>query len=97
MQLNQYSTYSLISQTENKNCNEMQKVFLFIDIISKIKNINKAKEFLKQNYQIKDPIKQFPLGTNSFLEVIETTKKYTLRISYTDNNENKCVIFNYKK
>ena len=30
-------------------------------------------------------------------EVIETTKKYTLRISYTDNNENECVIFNYKK
>ena len=54
-------------------------------------------EFLKQNYQINDPIKQFPLGANSFLDVIETTKKYTLRISYTDNNENECVIFNYKK
>ena len=97
MQLNQYSTYSLISQTENKNSNEMQKIFSLIDIISKIKNINKVKEFLKQNYQIKDPIKQFPLGANSFLEVVETTKKYTLRISYTDNNEHECEIFNYKK
>ena len=70
MQLNQYSTYSLISQIENKNSSELQKVFSLIDIISKIKNINKAKEFLKQNYQIKDTIKQFPLGANSFLEVV---------------------------
>lgn len=97
MQLNQYSTYSLISQTENKNSGGIQKVFSLIDAISKIKSINKAKEFLKQNYQIKDPIKQFPLGANCFLEVAETTKKYTLRISYTDNNENECIIFSYKK
>ena len=87
----------MISQTENKNSGEKQKVFLLIDVISKIKNINKAKEFLKQKYQIKDSIKQFPLGGNSFLEVVETTKKYTLRISYKDNEENECVIFNYKK
>ena len=97
MQLNHYLTYSLISQTENENCCEMQNIFAFIDTVSKIKTVNKAKEYLKQKFQIKDPIKQFPLGANSFLEVIETTKKYTLRISYTDKNENECVIFNYKK
>jgi len=97
MQFNKYSIYSLISQTENKNSGEIQNVFSLIDIISKIKSISKAKKFLKQKYQIKDPIKRFPIGANSFLEVIETTKKYTLRISYKDNDENECVIFNYKK
>ena len=97
MQFNQYTAYSLVSTTENKNNSEKQKVFSCIDTLSKIKTITEAKEFLKQNYQIKNPVKNFSLGANSFLEVVENPNKFTLRISYTENDEKECVIFSYKK
>ena len=97
MQFNQYTAYSFISQTENKNSAENKKVLVLIENISKIKTINEAKEFIKQTYKIQDSVKNFSLGGNNFLNVNENSKKYTLQISYKNNDENECVIFNYKK
>jgi hypothetical protein len=97
MQLNQYSTYFLISQNENKKCNENTKILSIINTISEIKTMKEAKEFFKQNYKINDSIQHFSLCANSFLEIKETAKKYTLRISYTNNDEKECIIFSYKK
>ena len=97
MQVNQYTAYSVISSTENKNSAELEKVLLLIETLSEIKTIEKAKDFLREKYQIKDAVQEFPLGANSFLNIKENTQKYSIRISYTNNDEKECKIYSYKK
>ena len=97
MQINQYTAYSIISLTENKNNAELKNILLLLDSFTKINSIEQAKVFLKEKYQIKDPIQKFPLGANGFLDIKENSKKYSIKISYTNNDEKQCIIYSYKK
>lgn len=97
MQINQYTIYSLISTTESINNEEFEKVLTLVEDLSKINTIEKAKEILNRDYQIDSSVVEFSLGANSFLNIKETENKYSVRISYRNNNENKNVIYCYKK
>jgi len=97
MQIDQYKIYSLISSTENKNTAEIEKILSLVEDLKKISSIEEVKGILKTKYKIKDSIRQFALGANSFLDIKENSKKYSVRISYTHNKEKECVIYNYKK
>lgn len=97
MQINQYTTYSILSFNENKKSTEQEDIFSLIENFSKFKTKEQAKDFLRKTYQIKESIQQFALGTNCYLDIIENSKKYSVRIFYTKNEENECVIYNYKK
>lgn len=97
MEIDKYTAYSVISQSENRKINELQKIFILCDYLLTIRTAKQAKEYIMQAYRIKDAVKEFPLGANSFLEVKENSKKYSLRISFKENNEDKCKIFNYIK
>ena len=97
MQINQYTAYSIVSSTENKNNEEIEKVFFLIKNFSEVRTISEAKKILQSLYQIKDPVQQFPLGANSFLDIKENAKKYSVKISYKDNDEKECIIYSYTK
>lgn len=97
MQINQYTTYSILSFNENKNCIEQEEIFSLIENFAKFKTREQAKAFLRKTYQIKDSLQQFELGTNCYLDIVENPKKYSVRIFYTKNDEKECVIYNYKK
>lgn len=97
MQFNQYTAYSFVSTTEDKNNNDSQKILPILEKFSKIKTLEEAKEYLQEKFQIQNLTHKFALGPTSFINIVETNKKYSVRISYVMDNENQCMIYNYKK
>lgn len=97
MQFNKYTAYSLISSDENKNKLEIQKILNLINVLEGIRTISAAKRYIAETYGIKDAIQSFPLCANGFLSVNENKQKYSIRISYPNNDEQECVIYSYNK
>ena len=87
----------MISSAENKNNEELMTPLTLIGCLAKIFTIEQAKQLLLEMYQIKTPIQNFPLGTNGVLNIKENSEQYSIKITYTSNNEKECVIYNYKK
>lgn len=97
MQFNPYSAYSIISTNEGKNKDDLQKVLNLIDDMCKIKSIKNAKEYLNEEYNIKDSVEKYPLGSKGYLYVNENKEEYSVKIVYEKDDEKECRIYNYKK
>lgn len=97
MQFNDYTTYSIISNTEKQNQSEYQKFLDLIQTFDGIKTSVAAKDYLKVNYGIKDNVQKFPISNNGFLYVKESLSKYSVRLVYDCANESECIVYSYQK
>lgn len=97
MKINKYTAYSVVSSTENKNQNELQKVLELMEALEVIKSPQKAKEYLKDTYGIKDAVQNYPISTVGLLYVNENDKKYSIRVAYKSEEESECVVYSFKK
>lgn len=97
MQYNKYSAYSIVSDTEQKNQQDLQKTLNLIETLSFFNNHHDTKEFLKNTYKLNEDIQNFPLSSNGILSIVENKNKYTVKITYKNQNENECVVFSYIK
>lgn len=97
MQINKYTAYSIVSSTENKKQNELQKVLELMEALELIKSPQKAKEYLKDAYGIKDAVQNYPISSAGLLYVNENDKKYSIRVLYKDQEESECIIYSFKK
>ena len=93
MQFNQYNWYSLVAGNNNDSSKEMEKVLALVESFKNIISIEDAKEYLADNFEIKDLISNYPLGANSYLTTKENDKRFSVSIRYADENQ----IFSYLK
>ena len=93
MQFNQYNWYSLVAGNNNDSSKEMEKVLALVESFKNIISIEDAKEYLADNFEIKDVISNYPLGADSYLTTKENDKRFSVSIRYADENQ----IFSYLK
>jgi len=97
MEFNNYRVYCKISSSENKMGDDIKNVLELIDKFSKIKTPVEAKKLIKKLYLIEGDISNFSLGGKNYLKVKDTKNSYSVRISYANNFEDECVVYNFKK
>ena len=97
MQIDSYTTYSLLSSNENKNNADLEKVLLLIEKLENIQTIQQAKDFVKDTFKIENTIQHFSLGGKNFLNIKDNHKKYSIKVFYENDNKKECVIYNYEK
>lgn len=91
MDLNQFTLYSMVSQCSDNNT--LEKVLKAIEDFEKIHSPQIAKLYLKQFYNLKDSIDNFPLDNNCYISITEDTQIYTVTFRYEDKN----ISFHYQK
>ena len=97
MQLNGYNLYSIANSYVENNPDKNSKTTELIEILSHFTTPIETKEFFKNSYNLMDNVQNFYIETNSYLEINENDKKYSIKINYKLNEQNECVVFCYKK
>ena len=93
MSFNQYSIYSALSATEEKDENNTKKL---IDLSYSLKNIsdyNEVKELLESEFNVVDYLSSYRLGCDASLNISEDRTLYSVNLTY--GNENRT--YTYKK
>ena len=93
MEINNFTTYSCISETENKKNDENDIVNKFIEDLYNINYENEAKEYIHNLWGIKDDVQNFAISSNVH---ISTCSMYTY-YNITVESENSVKSFNFKK
>lgn len=91
MDINQFSIYSIVSKTSEDE--SLENVLKLIEDFKLIPCKNFAKEYLRKCYKINDPVQNFPLGGNSFMDIEENNSCYTITFKYEHNS----ITYSYKK
>lgn len=93
MNIDNFNIYSKISKEKDTNQQDINAIFDLIQKFDEINNINEAKKYLSQIWNIKNSNCEFSVGTGAIAKVCETETK--LRINFIIQNEN--ITYCYKK
>ena len=86
MDISKYSAYSIVSDTEDKSKDEIQKILALDEKIKNFKTAAVAKLYVKNRFNIKDSISNYPVCDNGYLSVIDTKDLYILNLRFLNKN-----------
>lgn len=86
MDINNYKTYSILSMSENKTSIEFQNVINQIENFSKLNNLDEAKLYLKDTWNILGNISSCSIGTGITMSVKEQANSMLIKFAYNDEN-----------
>jgi len=93
MNIDNYSVYSTLSETEDKRDNTFDKVLVQMKNFDVINNIDAAKEYIAEIWNIKETGHTNQLAENCFIRTSENDKGLSINFVYNDEN----IIYYYKK
>ena len=93
MSFNKYSVYSVISVSEGHNADDVQKILSITDKLKQIKNISKAKEYIKSIFNLENCVQDYPIGDNASITIKENKKHYSINLIFN----NQTLIYTFAK
>lgn len=93
MDLYNYTAYSLVSMAENKNADEMNAILANIEKLAEQKNVNAAKSYLKEKWNVDRSVKSLMIATDCKLTTQETNDIFCINFVYKNQN----ISYYYKK
>ena len=86
MDISKYSAYSIISETENKSKDDIQKILLLDEKMRNIKTAAVAKHYIKNQFNLKDSISYYSVCDNGYLTVNDTKDLYVINLRFLNFN-----------
>lgn len=93
MDINQFSIYSKITKNETKAGDDLEKVNELVEALNSLDEMSSVKTYLKENWGIKDDIRNLAITKNILMNVT-TGKKY---FNVTLMRENLVESYNFNK
>ena len=89
-ELNKYSMYSQLVAQESKSEDDALKIISIIQDFKQMNTLDKVRKYLAEKMNINDNIQNYPLGANSYLNIIEKAKVCVIRFETEDGNYSFC-------
>ena len=86
MSLNQYNVYSMISQLEKANNQEIEKINEILKKLDTMHKINDVREFLKNTFDLSGNVHDYPCGKDGFINIEDSASLLIVNIVFKDEN-----------
>ena len=86
MDINSYSIYSKNVGTEKLNNRDFEKVARLIKQFDEIYDIEKAKSYLEETWDISSIVRNHPVGANCILNLKESQSGFEIRFEHDKEN-----------
>jgi len=93
MQINQYSVYSVLSESEEKNMGELEEVLQLIKKLESVSSIDTAKEFLEKTWKVNGAVKRCTIAPSCLLETKDTENMFIVKFACPEQD----LTYYYKK
>lgn len=86
MNLNAYETYCILSMAEQKSSEELQCILNKIEKFSELKNVEMAKSYLSETWNIAGSLTSFQAGAGCQINVKENGDLFVVNFVLNDEN-----------
>lgn len=87
MQLDQYNIYSTLSLNKGKSESELLQVLEQVEKLKEIDNIDFAKNYLRDVWNVEKDVKNYSLCDKCILNVTESEKAFCINFVYENKNK----------
>ena len=93
MQFNQYSIYTVVSETEKTKGEALKNVLKQLEYLNGLETDKQAKEFLKETWNISKSVNNFSIEDGLTISTLETYNFFNVVLKY----ENVCESINFSR
>lgn len=86
MDINQFSTYSILALSDNKSEAELVQIIKQSGKFEEINDVDSAKKYLKEAWGIEESIKNHALCDKCTLNVVESENTFCVNLIYRKEN-----------